>query len=423
MSVVSDITGVAHVMRRFTKEKWGGTETVVFNLAKYLETSSIRSPIHCTAMLSKPGKETVDGVALHRHWYTFPWLGLNADDIRRLELKGGSPLSPGLLSSLLSEAGINLIHTHVQLRLGGMAKTAALLKRIPYVVSIHGGVLTTPKAQVDQMKAPFEGKFEWGKVAGALLGSRQVLTKAHAVVCVGADEQRLMQKKFPEQRVEYIPNGVHVDQFQNRSDQEFRAFVQSKIPATAPYVLCISRIDYQKNQKLLVEAFAEFHKAHPDYFLVLIGPVTVEAYKKEIEDLARELGIEDRLVLIPGFPPGDPLLASALSGANMFVLPTDHEPFGIVILEAWAAGTPVIATSVGGIPEFTSDQSNILLTPKGDLAALCERMNTLAAQPELRKRLIQEAQVEVIHYDWANIGKRYLALYQDVIVNSKKFRN
>lgn len=401
-------------MRRFTKAKWGGTETVVHNLAKYLISQGVESPIHCTSMLASPGPEMVDGVPLRRHRYVFPWLGLSTDDQRRLELKGGSPLALEMALSLLRSPHLDLIHTHVQLRLGGIARTVARLRRIPYVVSIHGGYLTTPTAQVDQMKAPFAGKFEWGKAFGLLLGSRRVLPDAAAIVCVGADEQKLMAEKFPDKRVEYIPNGVHVNDFAEGDGQRFRHHVGDKLGDSAPYVLCISRIDYQKNQLLLVKAFAEFARKRPDHRLVLIGPITVEEYEQEIRATASELGIADRVILIPGFPPGDPLLVDALAGAECFVLPTDHEPFGIVILEAWAVGIPVIATRVGGIPGFTTDERNILLTPPSEVAPLAEKIERLAADPELRAQLSQSARTEVSKYDWSAIGQRYLQLYREL---------
>jgi len=353
---------------------------------------------------------------LQRHRYTFPWFGLSDEDKARLQLKGGSPVAPGVFTSLMREENINIIHTHVQLRLGGMARTAARLRGIPYIVSIHGGMLTTPAEQVQKMKEPFAGKLEWGKIIGALSGSRRVLKDASAIVCVGADEQKLMQEKYPELHIEYIPNGVHVNDFRGKSASAFRQFAASKgLPESAPYVLCVSRIDYQKNQKLLVDAFSRFARKFPDYHLILIGPVTVEAYAKEIQTLAEKTEIDDRLILIPGFKPGDPLLASALSGAEMFVLPTDHEPFGIVILEAWSAGVPVIATEVGGIPGFTSHKNNILLTPRGDVAELSEKMIYLAESPELRSQMREAAAQEVDQYDWGRIGERYVSLYQKVI--------
>jgi hypothetical protein len=70
---------IAHVMRRFTLDKWGGTETVVFNLARELIKSGLDSPIFCTDMFAEPGEELIDGVTVRRFRYCFPWFGLTED--------------------------------------------------------------------------------------------------------------------------------------------------------------------------------------------------------------------------------------------------------------------------------------------------------------------------------------------------------
>ncbi|MDX6765631.1 MAG: glycosyltransferase family 4 protein [Candidatus Methylacidiphilales bacterium] len=408
------LKSVAHVLRRMTTAKWGGTETVVHQLARAYEARGIHSPVHCTSMLSQPGVEIRDTVQIHRHRYLFPWLGLSADDKQRLQLKGGSPLAPGILTDLLRQPGLSLIHTHVQLRLGGIARTAARLRRIPYVVSIHGGLLTTPAEQVEKMREPFAGKPEWGKAFGLLLGSRHVLRDAAAVICVGSDEAALMRAKWPNLRIEYIPNGVDTATFSSATPDVFlRDHPQL---AGKPFLLCVSRIDFQKNQLLLVRAFAEFSRNHPHHHLVLIGPVTVEDYQHQIRQTAAELGIADRLLIIPGFSPGDPRLASAFAAAETFVLPTDHEPFGIVILEAWAAGKPVIATRVGGIPGFTTDGENIRLVPKGDATALATALGELAASTALREQLANAGRKLALEtYDWSKVADRHLELYQDIL--------
>ena len=146
---------VAHVMRRFTREKWGGTETVVFNLARECEAAGVPSPIFCTDMFAAPGEEKLAGVSIRRFPYTFPWLFLGEDAKAKLRLKGGSPLSWGIFRGLMREPGLSIIHTHVQHRLGGTARTAARLKNIPYVVSIHGGHFTMPAEQSEKMQEPF----------------------------------------------------------------------------------------------------------------------------------------------------------------------------------------------------------------------------------------------------------------------------
>lgn len=406
------VTKVAHVMRRFSLQKWGGTESVVFNLAREYTRSGVESPVYCTEMFSKQGCEQVEQVPVHRFPYVFPWLGLSEEAKAKLRLKGGSPVSFSLLRALYREPGLSLIHAHVQHRLGGIARTVARLRNIPYVVSIHGGYLTLPEEQTEKMRDPFRGKLEWGKVFGWLLGARRVLDDADAIICVGRDEHDIMQKKYPG-KSHYMPNGVRTEWFRNAAPEPFRR--NHGLASDDPFILCVSRIDYQKNQLLLVQAFARFAAAHPRWKLVLVGPVTVEAYGAQIRDEVRKAGLESRVLLIPGFQPDDPLLPSAYKAASMFVLPTVHEPFGIVILEAWAAGTPVIATRIGGIPGFTHDGQDILLFERNDENALVGHLEALSNDDTLRARLTAGATREVSHYDWTAIAQRMRAIYDQAL--------
>ena len=404
---------VAHVMRRFVPDKWGGTETVVFNLARELEKNGLNSPIFCTDMFAKTGAEKIDGVTVRRFRYCFPWFGLSEEAKSALRLKGGSPLSLPLFFALLFQKDLTLIHTHVGRRLGGIARTAARIRKVPYVIHVHGGRHTVPQDQYDQMVAPVAGKFEWGKIFGLLFGSRRVFDDAAAVICVGQSEADEMRRRSPGRNIHYLPNGVHVQRFASGKPEAFRKAYGLE---NHKFVLCLSRIDFQKNQLLLVRAFAEFRKTHPDWKLVFIGSVSVEEYHRKILEEIERVGLTDAVLIIPGLKPDDPLLPSAYKTAEMFVLPTANEPFGIVILEAWAAGTPVIATRVGGIPGFTTDGENILLSEDNNAAMLTLKMEQLAGSPELQTKLAKNGFAEVsASYDWSAIAERVMKIYEEVL--------
>ncbi|MDZ8118386.1 glycosyltransferase family 4 protein [Pontiella agarivorans] len=411
---MAKVEKVVHVMRRFTPEKWGGTESVVFSVSKELTRRKIVNRVFCTDMLAESGFHTLESVSVRRFSYCFPWLFLSRAARKKLELKGGSPLSLPLFFALLVEKDISVIHTHVQKRLGGMARTVARLKKIPYVVSLHGGCFSVPTEQLEKMTEPFRGKPEWGKAFGALFGSRRVLEDADAIICVGRNEADEARKRFPDKPVHYLPNGVDVRRFSEADGEAFRK--KYGFRPREKIVLCVSRIDYQKNQLGLVRAFSAFAENHPDHRLVLIGPVTVEAYRDTLEKEIQTLGLSGRVTVIEGLSPLDPLLPSAYKAAEMFVLPSVHEPFGIVVLEAWAAGLPVVANRIGGIPGFVKHRETALLTEPGDDDALREGMEILAEDIALRSDLSRRAFGEVAStYDWSKVTDRLLAVYEEVI--------
>jgi len=401
---------IVHVMRRFVPSKWGGTESVVFHLAREFSRLGIESPVYATAMFARPGRETFRGVEIRRFRYSLPWWGLSPAARQALELKGGNPFSLSLLRALWREKNADLFHAHVQHRLGGTVRFSARHHGIPYAVSIHGGHHTLPGEQTRQMLAPTRGTIEWGKAAGLLLGARRTLDDAGAIFCVGQDEYAAMQKERPAQRVHYQPNGVDLARFREARAEDF--FARFPQLAGKRIVLCVSRVDPQKNQVLLIRAFAREAAQLPDHHVVLIGAEVVEDYGRQLREEIRACGLGDRVTWIPGLPPDDPALPGAFRAAECFVLPSLHEPFGIVILEAWAASLPVIATRVGGIPGFTTDGENILLVPDGDAEAMSAAIRRLAGAPGLRRSLTENGfALAESRYDWPAIARQLLDLY------------
>lgn len=397
-------------MRRFVPAKWGGTESVVYHLAREYERLGLESPIYATAMFARPGTETFGGVTVRRFPYRLPWWGLKPAARQALELKGGNPLSFSLLRALHRERQADLFHAHVQHRLGGSVRWAARRLGIPYAVSIHGGHHTLPAEQTAAMLQPTRGTLEWGKAAGWALGARRTLDDAGAIFCVGREECEAMRRERPQQAVHYQPNGVDVARFQQARAEDFWA--RAPELRGRRLLLCVSRVDPQKNQLLLLEAFARLARERPEFHLVLIGAEVATDYGQRMRERMTDLTLTDRMTWLPGLSPDDPALPGAYRAAEVFILPSDHEPFGIVLLEAWAAGLPAVATRVGGIPGFTTDEENILLVPPGDAEALAGALRRLTSNRELAGRLAEAGAREVAaRYDWPVIARDLLKLY------------
>lgn len=404
---------ILQVPRRFVASEWGGTETTILQTSRALRAAGHEVEIFTSLALAEQRRETFHGVPVRRFPYRYPFLGLSAEDKRDMDKKGGNLLSLSLLWALVREPGVDLLHAHTGKRVGGSVRTAARLRGIPYVVTLHGGFFEVPPGEMDQMLAPIRNRFEWGRAFGALLGARRVLEDAAAVICVGGDEYAAAQRQLPRQRVELLPNGVDCAFFATGDGPGFRAAYD--IPSERRIILCVSRIDYQKNQIGLVEALAQVVAERPAAHLVLLGPVTVANYQERLLARVRALGLERHLTLIPGLRPDNPCLSGAFHAADIFCLPSLHEPFGIVILEAWAAGLPVVASRVGGIPSFTHDGQDCLLAEPGDTDHLARQLQRLLDHPELADRLASAGRDKARRdYDWSRISARLLAIYRDL---------
>jgi glycosyltransferase involved in cell wall biosynthesis len=132
--------------------------------------------------------------------------------------------------------------------------------------------------------------------------------------------------------------------------------------------------------------------------------------RANLEQLAMELGIGTRVKFIGR---SDRKKTAALfKGCEFFVLPSRHEPFGIVNLEAMAAGKAVIATRVGGVPEVVADGESGLLVPPNDVEQLGNAIARLCADSNLRVALGEAAAARAVDFDWAAITARYVDIYE-----------
>lgn len=406
------------VPRRFVTNEWGGTETSILQTSRALRRLGDEVQIFTSLALSDQRQEIIEGIPVRRFPYRYPFLGLSEQARRDMDKKGGNLLSFSLLWALLREPDVDLLHAHAGKRLGAAVRTAARLRGIPYVLTLHGGHFVVPPTEMAQMLAPINRAIEWGRIPGMLLGSRRVLQDADAVLCVGVDELEAARKALPGQRVELMPNGVDCAAFAHGDGPGFRAHYG--IPQQRQLLLCVSRIDYQKDQLALVDALAALLPDYPDLHLALVGPVTVEHYYQQLLQRIRQFGLEQRVTTVPGLKSTDPRLAGAYHAADIFCLASRHEPFGIVILEAWAAGVPVVANRVGGIPSFTEHGVDCLHSSPDDPNALRQRIASLLDDPKQAHQLAAAGQRKAqARFDWSIISQRLRQFYQSLLEDRK----
>ena len=410
---------IVHVPRRFVSEEWGGTETVVLETCRQQQHAGSDPVIYTSMALSSRKEEMIQGVPVERFGYCYPFLGLSAEDKKALDKKGGNLLSLSLFAALLTAPDVRLFHAHTLKRVGGAVRTAARLRKKPLVVSLHGGIFDVPTAEFASLVKPIEGKWEWGKPFGALLGSRHVLNDADMILCVGANEFDKAKSQLSHDRIAHLPNGVDCAKFEQGNGRAFR--VRFGLPHDAYVILNVSRIDEQKNQMMLLQAFAKFADARKDAHLVLIGPETMPAYATRLREFVASSGLNGRVHILPGMKNNDGALVDAYHGCDLFVLPSAHEPFGIVVLEAWSAGKPVIASDVGGLSKLvTADRTGLFVEP-GAAEDLAAKILLLSGDNQLSGRLAQAGKQEALaKYDWSQIAVLQEQFYQQAEHNADR---
>lgn len=410
---------VVHVPRRFAPMDWGGTETSVLNTCKTMISSGHRASIFTPKALCDRGNDLVGNVPVRRFAYFYPFLGLSQAAQRRMDLCGGNLFSFSLLSALNREPDLDVIHAHTLKRLGGICRTAAQKRRIPYLVTVHGGLMDTPAEEQDRLAAPRDGTLEWGRALGWWVGSRRVLQDAAAVVCVGPEERLQLQASLPDTRVEFIPNGVDVRAWWKGDGPAFRR--RFGIPKERHVILTVGRIDPQKNQLLLVDLLPALLREEPEAHLLLIGHVTDEAYYRNIRRRVRDSGISRHVTLIPGLGHDDGALVDAYHAADQFVLPSIHEPFGIVVLEAWAASLPVVASALGGLRHLIDDGKTGLLADPARPRDFAQAIRSLAQDGARRRSLAAGGATEAaVRYSWGSVTAKLVQLYERVSDDAKR---
>ena len=395
---------IAHIVRRFTFDEWGGTESVVWNIAKQQKSQGLEPEILCTAALDKGGSEVVDGITIRRFPYFYPYFPMPEKDKLALDKKGGNPFSPQLMKTL-KKGGYDIFHIHVGARLANMAMRLGKKLKCPCVMSLHGGSCAIPEQEMALMLKPLKNKFSYGGIIDRICSLRQAPeSQADLLLALSREETAKLQKRYPGKRVELFPNGIL-----HRELPEVGNFKEKyALPEEKKLILCISRIDYQKNQKILLELIKHDADAH----LLLIGPVTAQWYLDELLAEAEKEKLKERVTVIPGLAPDSAELLQALKSGYCFVLPSRHEPFGIAALEALDAQIPLIASRVGGLKDFLVSGKNALLFEDNNSASLIEAYEKLeSCRPAIVAGGVQTAR----EFNWQQIAAKLSDIYRELL--------
>jgi glycosyltransferase involved in cell wall biosynthesis len=384
----------------------------VASAIKQLNAHGHQADVLTSMALADARNDTIDGVKIKRFRHFYPYFGLSSKAKMQLDCKAGNLFSFSLLKYLLSNAPPDVYHLHTGKRMGGIVRVAARRHNKPYVISLHGGVSDVPETERRNWQEPTKGLCEWGRLLGAAVGARRVLDDAAAILCVNRTEQVGLQQQYPRKRIHWTPNTVDVRRFQEGHGQRFRT--SYGIPPQANLILNVARIDAQKNQLAAVDIFEKVAQTVPETWLALVGPPTDNEYAERLRSKVAASRHVARILCLGNVDSCSETLVDAYTSANAFLLTSIHEPFGIVLLEAWAAGVPIVASRVGGVPSFVDDEETGLLYSSGDIDAAARHVIALLSDDGLARRIRSAAQKEVERFDAGRAVRDLVALYEEV---------
>ena len=208
--------------------------------------------------------------------------------------------------------------------------------------------------------------------------------RAQRFFCVSGDVADAVRKHrlYPADKTFVVPNGIDLSPFEEPFDRV--AVRQSLgIPAEAPLVGTVGRVNAVKRQDLLIQAFAKVRQAVPDARLLIVGDGPAMG---ELRELASTLGLND-VVHFAGYQSKPQPYLRAM---DVFGLTSRIEGMPLAVLEAFAAGVPVVASRVGGVPEVVEDGHGGFVFEYGDEAALVGRLVEVLTDRQLARRLGEE---------------------------------
>ncbi|MDO9546670.1 MAG: glycosyltransferase family 4 protein [Pelolinea sp.] len=261
----------------------------------------------------------------------------------------------------------------------------------PLVVSLHGGDVTGEPAQSRRKRERFD------RVTNA---ANAVTACSHALATQAEALNPVLTGK-----IQVIHNGVDSDRFIAAKPNDLGF----------PYVLGVGQLSEHKGFDLLIRGFASIAEQYPKVNLVIAG----DGNQRDIlEGLAAEKGVKERVVFTGKID--ENTVASLMKGCLFLAVPSRKEPFGIVALEGMAAGKIVLATQVGGIPEFLPVPPNAFVLPDASSwkRALGQALPlSLAGQLDGSKN--QDA---AARFSWQNLADAYLRVYEEALCDFKNIQ-
>lgn len=260
----------------------------------------------------------------------------------------------------------------------------------------RGPIVATAHSSVERSRA----------LVTAYYVAQTALEKVSALIAVSEYARRTVVDHLGGDAV-LIPNGVRVDHF--RGVEPLRDW-------GVPTVLFLGRIDEpRKGLDVLLAAMVDVLRAHPSTKVLIVGP----GDSQEMLEQAPE-SVRDSLVYLGRLSEEDK--ARALASADVYVAPnTGGESFGIVLLEAMAAGTPVVASDLEAFERVlgaAGDPAGVTF-PVGDAAALAAALISLLGDADRRQELSERGLARAWVYDWGTVARDVLAVYESVTAGAQ----
>ncbi len=299
-------------------------------------------------------------------------------------------------AELLERFDFDLLHSHDWL-VAVAAQRLATRMRIPWVVTVHATEHGRHQGWVDKHPQSHIHAVE-----------RRMVHRAERVIACSKYMQGHLSDVFdlPKDAISVIPNGIDPADLYARGDL---AALRARYAAPdQKLVLLAGRLVYEKGFQVALDALPGVIERLGDVRFLVAGTGT---HEEELRAQAARLGLDGHGTFVGWL--GDDALHGIYRIADLCVIPSLYEPFGLVALEAMASGCPCVAADTGGLREVVPRDVGLRFRST-DTAALTRTIVRVLTDGELRERLVAEGREHVLRFDWADVARSTASLYEDL---------
>ncbi len=368
----------------------GGTEIAAYNLAINMAKRGHEIDVFTTSIDSRDSTEIYTNMRVHRYPTS-------------LKIASANPSIKLIYNPLNYE--LDIVHAHSPIPYSDLpALLYAKRKKVPLILTYQFDGQETGGSFVRNAGVSVYNKFFIDRVMEA---AEVIIATTQSY----ANESPYL-KRYSD-KIVVIPNGINVDEVTTPLTRE-ESRKRLGLPADVPIILFFGSLVQYKGPDILLKAFKRINDEFSNAELIFAGRGPMLS---ELSNLSKELGVEKH-VTFAGFVEDDlkPLYYKA---SDIFCLPstTMAESFGIVNLEAMAAGIPIVASDLGGIPDIVQDGVNGLLARPGEFESLADALRSLMVNSEMRIKLGDTGKELVNNYSWNEITQKTENLYTRVLEN------
>ncbi len=373
----------------------GGLARHVRKLAENLVAQGTDVHVLARGTEDAPPEEQMEGVTVHRVLEPERPRDLG-EFVTWIERMNADMLAAGV--EVGDEYDFDLVHGHDWL-VAGASDHLAKRFRCPFVVTIHATEFGRHQGWVDKHpQSHIHGVERWMANRADRVITCSAYMRDHVADIYGLDEGD----------VTVIPNGIDPSELTPVDDLD--ALRARFAEPDQQLILLVGRLVYEKGFQLALEAMPGLVERLGNVRFLVAGSGTAEA---DLRRQASELGLDDHGTFMGWI--GDDVLHSLYRVADLTVVPSLYEPFGLVALEAMASGCPCIVADTGGLREIVPADDRVgLRFNGGDPEHLATMVERLLTDDALRERLVAEASEHVLSFDWADVADQTAGVYGDV---------